>query len=226
MRPSVFNRVTLKSGEIIPPPEQIQKPKTSNTLGVSAAVAAIILVVAGGVAFWFQPWLPEKDSVSVQHMAFPLPDKPSIAVLPFANMSDDADQEYFVDGMTEDLITDLSKISGLFVISRNSSFAYKGESMNVRRVAEELGVRYVMEGSVRRVGNKVRINAQLIDATTDGHLWAERYDGTLRGHLLAAGPGDCQDRCCTQDRADRYGAGAARSYTNAQPRSLRLLSTS
>lgn len=171
-------RVALKPGEVIPPPEKTQKPKATKTLGISAA-AALILVIAGGVAFWFQPWLPEKDSASVEHMAFPLPDKPSIAVLPFANMSNDAEQEYFVDGMTEDLITDLSKLSGLFVIARNSVFTYKEKSVKVSQVAEELGVRYVMEGSVRRVGNEVRINAQLIDATTGGHLWAERYDGSL-----------------------------------------------
>jgi len=100
-------------------------------------------------------------------------------VLPFTNMSGDVEQEYFADGMTEDLITDLSKISGLFVIARNSSFSYKGQQVKVRQVAEDMGVRYVLEGSVRRAGNQVRINAQLIDATTGGHLWAERYDGTL-----------------------------------------------
>ncbi len=109
----------------------------------------------------------------------PLPDKPSIAVLPFSNMSDDPSQEYFADGITEDLTTDLSKISGLFVIARNSAFAYKGKNVDVKRVARELGVKYVLEGSVRRAGDQVRINAQLIDATTGGHLWAERYDGTL-----------------------------------------------
>ena len=109
-------------------------------------------------------------------MAFPLPDKPSIAVLPFENMSDDVEQEYFVDGMTEDLITDLSKISGLFVIARNSVFTYKGTPVKIQQVAEDLGVRYVLEGSVRKVGNAVRINAQLIDAVTGGHVWAERYD--------------------------------------------------
>ncbi len=94
-------------------------------------------------------------------------------------MSDDPGQDYFADGMTEDLITDLSKVSGLFVIARNSSFSYKGQQVKIRQVAEELGVRYVLEGSVRRAGDQVRINAQLIDATTGGHLWAERYDGTL-----------------------------------------------
>jgi len=112
-------------------------------------------------------------------MAFPLPDKPSIAVLPFANMSGDPDQEYFADGITEDIITDLSKISALFVIARNSTFAYKGNAVEVRQVAENLGVRYVLEGSVRRAGDQIRINAQLIDATTGGHIWADRYDGML-----------------------------------------------
>jgi TolB-like protein/Flp pilus assembly protein TadD len=109
----------------------------------------------------------------------PLPDKPSIAVLPFDNISDDPKQEYFSDGITEDLITDLSKISGLFVISRNSTFTYKGKPVKVQQVARELGVRYVLEGSVRKVADQVRINAQLIDATTGGHLWADRYDGKL-----------------------------------------------
>ena len=110
----------------------------------------------------------------------PLPDKPSIAVLAFVNMSDDPKQEYFSDGMSEDLITDLSKISGLFVIARNSSFAYKGKAVKISRIAEELGVRYVLEGSVRKAGDQVRINAQLIDATSGHHLWAERYDGKMQ----------------------------------------------
>jgi TolB-like protein/class 3 adenylate cyclase/rhodanese-related sulfurtransferase len=138
-----------------------------------------VLVIAAGILLWQRPWEPREEAASVEAMAFPLPDKPSIAVLPFNNMSDDPSQEYFADGMTEDLITDLSKISGLFVIARNSSFSYKGQQVRVRQVAEELGVRYVLEGSVRRAGDEVRINAQLIDATTGGHLWAERYDGTL-----------------------------------------------
>ena len=106
----------------------------------------------------------------------PLPDKPSIAVLPFTNMSGDPEQDYFSDGMTEDLITDLSKISGLFVIARNSTFQYKGKAVDVKKVSRDLGIRYVLEGSVRRAGEKIRINAQLIDAITGGHLWAERYD--------------------------------------------------
>jgi len=115
-----------------------------------------------------------------EHAPLPLPDKPSIAVLPFVNMSDDPKQEYFSDGITEDLITDLSKISGLFVIARNSVFQYKGKPVDVKNISRKLGVRYVLEGSVRKASKKVRINAQLIDATTGGHLWAERYDRDLR----------------------------------------------
>ena len=110
---------------------------------------------------------------------FELPDKPSIAVMPFDNISGDPEQEYFADGMTEDLITDLSKISGLFVVARHSSSAFKGQAIDVREVARRLGVRYVLEGSVRKVGSRIRINVQLIDALSGGHLWAERYDGTV-----------------------------------------------
>ena len=109
-----------------------------------------------------------------------VPHQPSIAVLPFVNISGDPEQEYFSDGITEDLITDLSKISGLFLIARNSSFTYKGKSVKVQEVSSDLGVRYVLEGSVRKVANRVRITAQLVDATTGGHLWAERYDRDLK----------------------------------------------
>ncbi len=111
--------------------------------------------------------------------SLPVPAKPSIAVLPFMNMSGDAEQEYFSDGMTEDLITDLSKVSGLFIIARNSSFAYKGRSVKVQEIGRDLGVRFVLEGSVRKAGNRVRITAQLIDAGSGGHLWAERFDRGL-----------------------------------------------
>ena len=113
---------------------------------------------------------------AVQPDALPLPDKPSIAVLPFQNMSGDKDQDYFSDGITEDIITALSKLHWIFVIARNSTFAYKGKSPDVRVVARELGVHYVLEGSVRKSGERVRINAQLIDANTGAHVWAERYD--------------------------------------------------
>ena len=109
-----------------------------------------------------------------------LPDKPSIAVLPFANMSGDADQEYLADGIVEDIITGLSRFSSLFVIARNSSFTYKGQAIDVKQVGRELGVRYVLEGSVRKAGDRVRITSQLIEAGTGGHVWAERYDGDLK----------------------------------------------
>ena len=109
----------------------------------------------------------------------PLPDKPSIAVLPFANMSGDPEQEYFVDGMVEEIITALSRIRWLFVIARNSSFTYKGQAVDVKQVGRELGVRYVLEGSVRKAGNRVRITGQLIEAETGAHLWADRFDGLI-----------------------------------------------
>ncbi len=168
----------------------LMEPEAAGTLSAAkrmgqkprqwAVVAAVAVFVLGGVALWnFYLRPPRIEPASVKRMAFPLPEKPSIAVLPFLNMSGDPKQEYFADGMTEDLITDLSKISGLFVIARNSVFTYKGKSVKIRQVAEEMGVRYVLEGSVRRVGDQVRINAQLIDSTTGGHLWAERYDGSL-----------------------------------------------
>ncbi|MEO5755376.1 MAG: winged helix-turn-helix domain-containing tetratricopeptide repeat protein [Mesorhizobium sp.] len=109
----------------------------------------------------------------------PLPDKPSIAVLPFVNFSNDPEQDFFADGLTEDLITDLSRISGLFVIARNSTFAYKGKARDVRGIAQDLGVRYLLEGSARRASGRVRINAQLVDALNGDHLWAERFDRNL-----------------------------------------------
>ncbi len=145
-----------------------------------AALATMVVLILGAVVVWnFYFRLPSVEPASVEKMAFPLPDKPSIAVLPFVNMSDDPKQEYFADGMTDDLITDLSKISGLFVIARNSTFQYKGKAVDVKKVSRDLGIRYVLEGSVRKVADRIRINAQLIDATTGGHLWAERYDGNL-----------------------------------------------
>jgi adenylate cyclase len=119
-----------------------------------------------------------RDSeVEASHLV--LPDRPSIAVLPFQNMSGETEQEYFADGITDDIITDLSKIAGLLVIARNSSFAYKGKSVDIRTIGRELGVRSVLEGSIRRVNNRVRITAQLINAADSAHLWAERYDRDL-----------------------------------------------
>ena len=126
------------------------------------------------------PPAPKIEVASKEKMAFPLPDKPSIAVLPFTNLGEDPKLEYLGDGLSEDITTALCKVGNLFVISRESSFSYKGKRVKVRQVAEELGVRYVLEGSVRKVGDKVRITAQLIDAVKGHHLWAERFDRELR----------------------------------------------
>ena len=168
--------VALKPGEQIPPPEDSHKPKAINTLGISAAIAGIILVIAGGLALWLKPWQPQEEPASVERMAFPIPEKPSIAVLPFNNLSGNPDQEFLADGLSEEIITVLSKVPNLFVIARNSTFTYKGKAVSVKQVAEEQGVRYVLEGSIQRSGDRIRINAQLIDALEGHHLWAERYD--------------------------------------------------
>ena len=140
---------------------------------VLSVLAVIALAVVGGWAGW--RWLQTPEWAGL-----PLPDRPSVAVLPFSNVSRDPAQEYFSDGVTEDLITGLSKVSGLFVIARNSAFTYKGKPVNVREVARDLGVRYVLEGGVQRAGSRVRITAQLVDATTGYHVWAERYDREVR----------------------------------------------
>jgi TolB-like protein/class 3 adenylate cyclase/Tfp pilus assembly protein PilF len=143
---------------------------------------AFILVIAGGVVIWniyLRPSTIPIEAASEERMVYPLPDKPSIAVLPFVNMSQDPKQEYFSDGLTEEIISALSKVPNLFVIARNSTFTYKDKPVNVQQVSEKLGVRYVLEGSVRRTGDKVRITAQLIDAITGRHLWTERYDREL-----------------------------------------------
>jgi adenylate cyclase len=142
--------------------------------------ALALIVVAGALVFWNFYFRPPFEPASEERMAFALPDKPSIAVLPFVNMSEDPKQEYFSDGLTQEIITALSKVPKLFVIARNSTFSYKGKSVKVNQVAEELGVRYVLEGSVRKAGDRVRITAQLIDALGGHHLWAERYKKDLK----------------------------------------------
>jgi adenylate cyclase len=173
--------VSLEPGEVLPEPT----PAVAET-GLErlkwrwfAAVVVAVTIVAGGFLSWLQPWRPDVERADLGKMVYPLPDVPSIAVLPFDNMSTDKEQEYFADGITEDIITDLSKISGLFVVARNSTFTYKDTPVEVRKVAEDLGVRYVLEGSVRRSADKIRITAQLIDAVKGDHLWAERYDRDL-----------------------------------------------
>jgi adenylate cyclase len=148
-----------------------------------AAVAAIIIltIVAGGVIGWniYLQQSKKVEPASVEKMAFPLPDKPSIAVLAFDNLSGDLEQEYFGDGVADEIITALSKSNDLFVIAKNSSFTYKDKPVKVQQVSKELGVRYVLEGSFKRSGDRLRITAQLIDAVNGQHLWAERYDRKL-----------------------------------------------
>jgi adenylate cyclase len=143
-------------------------------IAVSAAVALLII---GGLVYWqFYMRRPAVEPASVAKMAYPLPDKPSIAVLAFENMSGDPKQDYFSDGLTDQIISTLSKIPNLFVVARNSTFTYKGKPLKIKKVAEDLGVKYVLEGSVQRTTDRVRITAQLIDATTGYHVWSERYD--------------------------------------------------
>src|SRR4029453_4888398 len=143
-----------------------------------------LLVLTWGV-LWYRsrPLIAPTSSThtpEAQSQALPLPDKPSLFVLPFVNMSKDPDQEYFSDGLTDVLTGDLSKISSLFVIARNSAFTYKGKAVNMQEIRKELGVHYVLEGSVQKAGEQVRIVTQLIDTTTDSHLWSERYDRSFK----------------------------------------------
>ncbi|HEV8716507.1 MAG TPA: tetratricopeptide repeat protein [Candidatus Binatia bacterium] len=171
------------------PKSQVPSPKlhrvgNAHRIWVVVGGLALIMAVVMAVRYLSHPPLSTQDSAlrtpAEPASALPLPDKPSIAVLPFTNMSGDPDQEYFNDGMTDTLITDLSKLSGLFVIARHPAFTYKGKPVKVQEVSQELGVRYILEGSVQKANNRVRINVQLIDATTSGHLWAERYDRELQ----------------------------------------------
>jgi TolB-like protein/class 3 adenylate cyclase len=144
---------------------------------ISGAIAIFFLIV--GTTIWNNLTSPPIETASVEKMAFSLPEKPSIAVLPFDNLSGDPEQEYFSDGLTDEIIAVLSKVPKLFVIARNSTFTYKGKPVKVQQVSEELGVRYVLEGSVKKAGDRIRITAQLIDALSGHHLWAEQYDRNL-----------------------------------------------
>jgi adenylate cyclase len=162
----------------VPPGQAVVAPKERirrSWLKTALILSAVLVLGLGAVAIWRFYLHPSSSETKPA-----LPDKPSIAVLPFVNMSADPQQEYFSDGLTEDIITGLSKIPRLFVIARNSSFTYKGKSVKVQQVGRDLGVRYVLEGSVRKAGERVRITAQLIDAGTGHHLWAERYDRDLK----------------------------------------------
>src|SRR5262249_43229367 len=145
------------------------------------ALVVVGLLIGGGIVTLLSPSIIRTPQSTLRNQeALPLPDKPSIVVLPFDNMSGDPQQDYFSNGITEVLTSDLSRIASLFVIARNTAFTYQGKPRNVQEVGKELGVRYVLEGSVQKAADQVRITAQLIDATTGGHLWSQRYDRPLK----------------------------------------------
>jgi adenylate cyclase len=171
MEPRVIVEEKKEAAEVIP----IWRRKAA----IVGTIAVLVVIVAAAIwNFYLRP--PPIEPASVERMAFELPDKPSIAVLPFANMSEDPQQEYLADGITENIISTLSQVPRLFVIARQSTFAYKGKSVTIQQVAEELGVRYVLEGSVQRSGDNLRITVQFIDAIGGHHLWSERYDRELK----------------------------------------------
>jgi adenylate cyclase len=176
------DKAILEEPEAAAPPLERRRTLLSGRYRWVALMAAIVIVLGTiTLAIWKTYFRPNPgDVASVEKMAFLLPDEPSIAVMPFVNMSDDPKQEFLSDGITENIITALSKVPRLFVISRQSTFFYKGKPVKVKQVSEELGVRYVLKGSVQRSGDRVRIAAQLIDALTGRHLWAERYDRGLK----------------------------------------------
>ncbi len=167
----------LSSSATLPAP--MARVETSRRRGlITGGVVALVLIAIAAIA-WLTPWGPTTQRPSKEGTVLSLPDRPSIAVLPFVNLSTDPQQEYFSDGITNDIITDLSKFSSLFVIASNSVFAYKGKAVKIQDVGRDLGVRYVLEGSVQKSGEQVRVNAQLIEATTGRHMWAERYERDL-----------------------------------------------
>ena len=170
-------RVQLSTGESVPPPQQKsnwqESPKNWPRMAV---VVVVVMLVAAGIGYWSKGSLPQEQPVLLESKAFPLPDKPSIAVLAFDNLSGDPGQEYLSDGISENIITGLSQFPELFVIARKSSFSYKGRAVKAQEIASELGVQYIIEGSVQKSDSRVRVTAQLIDALSGHHLWAEQYD--------------------------------------------------
>ena len=181
-KPVRVYRARIES-EAAPPKLGEEKKPVGKPLSKAAlAIIAVVVIVGAVILYQFvlRPSHPKMEVASKEKMAFPLPDKPSIAVLPFVNMSEDPKQEFLCDGITESIITALSRVPRLFVIARDSTFTYKGKPVKVKQVSEELGVQYVLEGSVQRSGDRVRITAQLIDALTGNHLWAESYDRDLK----------------------------------------------
>lgn len=178
--------VELKATGSIPAPEPYVESKgapgtraNNRSRWVVGTLIAVLITMSGFVV-WLKPWRSDHERADPARLAFSLPDRPSVAVLPFANASNDPQQTDFANGVTEDIITDLSKISGLFVVARDATFTSHQSEVSVSQVAEAFGVRYVLEGSVRRAGDNIRITAQLIDALRGTHIWADRYDRELR----------------------------------------------
>ena len=169
-RPIRAFRVLTEPGTEAP----ARKRRAARRWPAIVSVVAIVIAAVGAISWW-QPWTREAEKGSLERRF----DLPTIAVLPFDNMSGDPEQEYFSDGITEDLITDLSRVSGLFVMARSTTFTYKNKSLTAQQVAEELGVDYLLEGSVRKAGTRIRVNAQLVDGRSGLHLWADRYDREL-----------------------------------------------
>jgi TolB-like protein len=188
----------------------------------AAIGAGVLLLVSVSVLLSRSPHLRLFSSGTQipSQKALPLPDKPSIVVLPFDNMSKDPEQDYFSNGITEVLTSDLSRISSLFVIARNTAFTYKGKPVNIQDVGKELGVRYVLEGSVQKAGEQIRIVTQLIDTTTGGHLWSQRYDRPSARPLRVTRRDRAEDRDHTEAAAHLAGARGHRTQTYRQPGSL------
>ena len=157
------------------PPAAPLTPSNRMWQGIAGAAVVIAIAAIYVVTVW-QPWVTRVEAANVAEMAFPLPDKPSLVVLPFDNLSGDTAQEFLVDGLSEDITTALARLPSIFVMSRNSAMTYKGQAVKVQEVAEDLGVQFVLEGSVQRDGDRLRVNAQLIDALSGRHIWADTFD--------------------------------------------------
>ena len=168
--------VRLRDGAELPEPPVVSETRRRHVTRWVTMAVAIGLIAGGGLLAWHQPWTPREEPASVERMVLPLPDNPSIVVLPFDNYSGEKKLDFFADGLTENITSALSKAPGLFVIARNSAATYKGKPVNVKQVAEDLGVQYVLEGSVQKSGDQLRITAQLVDAITGHHLWTDRFD--------------------------------------------------
>jgi len=175
---NVFS-VKLKPGEMISPPQSRSQTRLHQNFRKQYGLVIIVLIIIGVSIYFAYKDGQQEDPASIDKMSLPIPDNPSIAVLPFANNSIDADQEYLGDGISGDIITDLSKIKGLTVIARNSSFNFRDKTTTVQEIGKNLGVSYILEGSIQKSGNRLRVTAQLVDAKTGHQLWAERFDHGL-----------------------------------------------